>query len=348
MDIKNRINSLSRLGKILLSVGNKKEWKDFNLGITKEEYNNIVELTKKAKHHNGWFTEKEVLYAFDSWGKLLTKENIQQWIDRYNIQKEINKNIAIIMAGNIPLVGFHDLISVYLLGGKIQAKLSSDDNILIPELVKILSLFDIKAKENIKFTSSKLERFDAVIATGSNNTARYFKSYFDKYPNIIRKNRTSIAIIEGNETHEDLTKLANDVFTYYGLGCRNITKIFIPQNYDLNNIFKAFFNHKYVLDNNKYANNYDYHKAVYLMEQHKLIENGFILLKEDNDMHSPIGMLFYEYYNDIQEVEKYIKEKSSKIQCVVGNNKTPFGESQKPKLWEYADNIDIVKFLINI
>ncbi|MCT4580424.1 MAG: acyl-CoA reductase [Flavobacteriales bacterium] len=343
-----RINSLVQLGKVLSAVGNQETWTDFELGITEEEYHNLVEKTKTVKHHNGWFTEKEVLFAFESWGKALTKENLELWVSKYTITKDLDKTVAIIMAGNIPMVGFHDLLCVYLLGGKVKAKLSSDDNVLIPAVVKVLNFFDINVEKSIEFIPFKLEGFDAVIATGSNNTARYFDTYFGKYPNIIRKNRTSVAVLTGEETKEELSSLADDVFLYYGLGCRNVTKLYVPKGYDLDAIFGAFFKHDYVSENNKYANNYDYHKAVYLMEQHDMVENGFLLMKEDSSLHSPIGMLFYEEYEKIEEVQKFLTENKSEIQCVVGQNNIPFGKAQTPQLWDYADNIDVIDFLTQL
>jgi hypothetical protein len=348
MNLNQRIVSLVQLGKVMSALGHQRPWKDFELGITEEEYNLLLEKTHTVKHHNGWFTEKEVLYSFRSWGEALTKENLEKWLSEYKIKEDITKSIAIIMAGNIPMVGLHDLISVYILGGKVKAKLSSDDNVLIPALVKVLSLFDADVEESIQFIPFKLEGFDAVIATGSNNTARYFETYFGKYPNIIRKNRTSVALLNGSESKEELEHLANDVFQYYGLGCRNVTKLFLPKGYDLDLIFGAFFNHIYVTQNNKYANNYDYHKAVYLMEQEEMIENGFLLMKEDKSLHSPIGMLFYEFYDDKKNIERYLKDNESKIQCIVAHDKTPFGHSQQPKLWDYADDIDVIDFLIKV
>ncbi len=345
MSLSQRINSLVQLGKILSAVGNKKAWVDFELGITEEEYSKLIEKTKTVKHHNGWFTEKEVLFAFKSWGEALTKENLELWISKYSIEKELNKTVAIIMAGNIPMVGFHDLLCVYLLGGKVKAKLSTDDNVLIPTIIKILGFFDLAVENTIEFIPFKLEGFDAVIATGSNNTARYFETYFGKYPNIIRKNRTSVAVLTGEETKEELAKLADDVFLYYGLGCRNVTKLFVPKGYNLDAVFGAFFQHDYVSENNKYANNYDYHKAVYLMEQHEMVENGFLLMKEDSSLHSPIGMLFYEQYESLEDVKQILTENQSEIQCVVGKSDIPFGKAQTPQLWDYADNIDVIDFL---
>jgi len=348
MKLQQRIKSAVQLGKVLSAIGSNQPWTDFTLGITAEEYQTLQELVKRVRHHNGWFTEKEVLFSFQSWGEALTEENIQNWLGNYQINTDLTKSVAVIMAGNIPMVGFHDLLCVYLLGGNVKAKLSSDDNVLIPEIIKVLALFDDEVSSKIEFIPFKLEGFDAVIATGSNNTARYFETYFGKYPNIIRKNRTSVAVLNGKETKDELKKLADDVFLYYGLGCRNVTKLFIPKEYDLNLIFGAFFDHIYVAENNKYANNYDYHKAVYLMEQQEMIENGFLLMKQDKSLHSPIGMLFYEYYDNVENIESYLIENENEIQCVVAQNKIPFGDSQKPKLWDYADNIDVIDFLLNL
>ena len=348
MQLQQRINSIVQLGKVMSAIGAKKPWVDFTLGITAEEYHALQELIKTVRHHNGWFTEKEILFSFQSWGEAFTEDNLKKWLSNYTITKDLTKSVAIIMAGNIPMVGFHDLLCVYLLGGKVKAKLSSDDNVLIPAIIKTLSLFDDEVSKKIEFIPFKLEGFDAVIATGSNNTARYFETYFGKYPNIIRKNRTSVAVLNGTETPEELKKLADDVFLYYGLGCRNVTKLFLPKNYDLNLIFGAFFEHIYVAENNKYANNYDYHKAVYLMEQEDMLENGFLLMKQDDSLHSPIGMLFYDYYDKEENIENYLKTNAAEIQCVVAQNKIAFGESQKPKLWDYADNIDVIDFLLKL
>lgn len=348
MNLNQRIISLVQLGKVMSAIGNEKPWVDFELGITEDEYHSLAEKVKTARHHNGWFTEKEVLYSFKSWGDALSKENLEHWLSNYSISKELDKTVAIIMAGNIPMVGLHDLISVYVLGGKVKAKLSSDDNYLIPALLKTLALFDVDVDQKIEFIPFKLEGFEAVIATGSNNTARYFETYFGKYPNIIRKNRTSVAVLTGDETKEELTKLADDVFLYYGLGCRNVTKLFVPKGYDLDLVFGAFFNHEYVAINNKYANNYDYYKAVYLMEQQEMIENGFLLMKEDESLHSPIGMLFYEYYDSKDTIAQFLVENEQQIQCVVAKDQVPFGHSQQPQLWDYADNIDVIEFLLKL
>ena len=265
MHIQKKIKVLTKLGTVMKSIGENAPWGGFDSGVTEEEYEELNLWAAKAKVYNGWFEEKEVRRAFASWGEGLTAGNLTKWIGNYCISGANEpKNIAIIMAGNIPLVGLHDLISCYITGHKALVKLSSDDDKLIPALLKVWACFDTEVQENVKFTFTKLENFDAVIATGSNNSSRHFEEYFGKYPNIIRKNRTSVAVIDGSESEEELKALADDIFAYYGLGCRNVTKLYLPKGYDLNKVFGGLFHYKHVTDNKKYGNNYDYHKAVFL------------------------------------------------------------------------------------
>jgi len=341
--LNHKIIALSKLGKILSDVAHEKIWSGYSLGINKDEYSSFIDAIKKAKYHNGWFSYDMVIFALLSWSKSLTVENIKFWLSKYEI-KANNQSIAIICAGNIPMVAFHDILCSYLCGMNVQVKLSSSDNVLIPELIKILANFDEKVLDDIVFTD-KVSNFNKVIATGSNNTSRYFNEFFGKYPSIIRKNRTSIAIIDGSETKEDLVNLSKDIFLYYGLGCRNITKLYLPLGYELDNIFGGLFNMKDVIYNNKYANNYDYYKAIFLLENYDIIENGFIILKEDNAIFSPIGTLYYQYYNNKNELDEMLNEHKKEIQCIVGRNYIPFGLSQEPKLWNYSDNIDTIDFL---
>ena len=346
MELKNRINAFVQLGKVLQNFVIENTWKDFSCGLTQEEYNKVNETIKKTFQHNGWFSENNVRQSIEGIVYLLQEENIKKWISEYKL-KENEKTIAVIMAGNIPMVGFHDMLCVLISGNKLVAKLSSEDSILLPMVVSILKKIEPQFESKIKFVS-RLEKFDAIIATGSDNSARYFESYFAKYPHIIRKNRTSIAVISGEETEEELELFAQDVFSYFGKGCRNVTKVFVPKGYDLDNLFKAFFPYKELVNNNKYANNYDYNKAIYLMNQVELIENGFLLLKEDSSIHSPLAVLNYEFYENKREVENFIKENKEKIQCVVSQKEIPFGKAQKPELWDYADGVDTMAFLVKI
>jgi len=305
---------------------------------------------EKAHHYNGWFTKENCLYAFKQWAIALEEHNLENWLLAYNLTKNKKKTVALIMAGNIPLVGLHDLLSVVITGNKALVKLSSNDERLIPLLVEFLKDDEPSLNEYIKFTKEKLEGYDAVIATGSNNTARYFQYYFGKKPHIIRKNRNSIAVLTGKETDQELVALGEDIFRYYGLGCRNVSKLFVPKAYNFDAFFKAMFKYQDLIKHHKYANNYDYNKAVYLMSEFKILDNGFLILKEEQSYASPIGSVFYEYYSDKEALKNKLSIDNEKIQCIVGNdffmNNIDFGETQKPTLSDYADGVDTVEFLL--
>ena len=349
MNLEYRVNALEKLGALLIAISEDKSWEGFDTGVTEDEYNALSEMTKTVRVFNGWFTEKQVKNSLGAWGNQLTSDNLSKWLENYNLKHDnSDKVIGIIMAGNIPLVGFHDFVCCYVAGFKSKIKLSSDDDKLFPALLNVLNHFDDTVKERVEIVFTKLKDIDGIIAAGSNNTSRYFEQYFGKYPNIIRKSRTSVAVITGEESEEDLAGLANDVFAYYGLGCRNVTKVFLPKGYDLDNLFKAFFPFQYVSENNKYANNYDYHKAVFMMEQYDLLENGFLIMKEDQSLHSPIGTLYYEYYSDANSIQEHLKQFDENIQCVVSKKDIPFGKAQNPELWDYADNIDTIEFLLGL
>jgi hypothetical protein len=258
----------------------------------------------------------------------------------------------LILAGNIPLVGFHDFLSVLLSGHKVLVKTASNDQHLIKFLARYLVTVAPEMENYITFTDGKLENFDAVIATGSNNTARYFEFYFKDKPSIIRKNRNSVALLTGTESQEDLVRLGEDIFRYYGLGCRNVSKLFVPKDYDFQPFFKAIYEYKDVIFYEKYSNNYDYNKAVFLMSNFKLLDNEFLTLKEDSSYTSPISSVFYEYYDDLEQVTLRLENDKDQIQCVVSNgltpNSIPFGKTQQPELWDYADNVDTLHFLLQI
>ncbi|CDF79157.1 acyl-CoA reductase [Formosa agariphila KMM 3901] len=256
------------------------------------------------------------------------------------------------MAGNIPLVGFHDFISVLMSGHDVVVKQSSNDKHLLPYLAKYLEYVEPEFKSKINFVEGTLENFDAVIATGSDNTARYFEYYFKDKPSIIRKNRNSVAVLTGTETPEELEGLADDIFRYYGLGCRNVSKLYVPENYDFQGFFHAMYKWNHVINDHKYANNYDYNKAVYLMSEFEMLENGFLMIKEDKSFSSPIATVFYEYYNDVNELKTELISKKSDIQCIVSKDfidyEIVFGNTQSPDLWDYADNVDTMGFLLKI
>jgi len=252
------------------------------------------------------------------------------------------------LAGNIPMVGFHDLFTVLISGNKVNLKLSSKDDILIKKIIDILIMVKPEFKNYIKIENSHLKNFDGIIATGSNNTSRYFESYFRKYKNIIRKNRISFAILNGMESSEDIQNLGKDIFTYFGLGCRNVSKIFIPRNFNFSFLLENFKNFEFVKDHNKYKNNYDYNKAIFLLNNISHFDNGFVLLKEDKSFFSPISTIFYEFYDNLENLEFNLQFRKEEIQCVVGSSlklkNVNFGETQKPNLWDFADNIDTLEW----
>ncbi len=352
MDLQQRINAFVKLGDFLSQFSrNAIEKKDF---VEKNElfFDGFKHQIKLAKEHNGWFTKENICYALESWTKALTSENIKHWLNRYDIKKVETKTVAIIMAGNIPLVGFHDFLSVLISGHKVLVKQSSNDKHLLPYLAKYLEIVEPSFKGNIKFTEDKLDNFDAVIATGSNNTARYFEYYFKDKPSIIRKNRNSVAVLQGNETQEQLEALSEDIFRYYGLGCRNVSKLYVPKQYNFDSFFNAIYKWHPIIHEAKYANNYDYNKAVYLMSEFDMLENGFLMLKENESFASPIATVFYEYYENTDLLKSKLNNLSENIQCIVSqdftDNEVAFGQTQTPQLLDYADGVDTVEFLLKI
>ncbi|WP_339654244.1 acyl-CoA reductase [Flavobacterium frigidarium] len=311
------------------------------------EFNKLIELSQS---HNGWYTPEQVYFAIQSWAEALSKENLEKWLSNYNFDNVPPKNIALILAGNIPLVGFHDFLSVLITGHSVLVKTSSNDQHLLPFLAKYIIALEPKFADKITFVEGKLENFDAVIATGSTNTARYFEYYFKDKPSIIRKNRNSVAVIDGSESREQLLALGEDIFRYFGLGCRNVSKLFVPKEYSFDAFFEAIFEYQDVIHYEKYANNYDYNKAVFLMSNFKLLDNGFLTLKEDASYASPISSVFYERYENLDLLKKQLNDEKDQIQCIVSNDlidgSISFGETQKPQLWDYADNIDTISFLL--
>ena len=315
-------------------------------------FNSFVDLIALSQSHNNWFTPDNVHFSISSWAEALTENNINQWLSEYTFIEKAPKNVGLILAGNIPLVGFHDFFTVLISGNNVLVKTSSKDDYLIKFLAKYLIALDHRFNEKITFVEDKLENYDAVIATGSNNTARYFEYYFKDKPSIIRKSRNSIAVLTGEETPEEMTLLSEDVFRYFGLGCRNVSKIFVPKNYNFDAFFNGMYAQKDVIYYEKYANNYDYNKAVFLMSNFQLLDNEFLTIKEDISHASPISSVFYEFYEDINEVKLRLQQDAEMIQCVVSNgsieNSIYFGNTQKPNLWDYADNVDTMQFLINL
>jgi len=341
------INAFAKLGDFFRSFCDYKNENTHLKGKWNIELNDTIIL---AGHHNGWFTEENILFALKGWGELLTVDKLTVWLSNYPIDQNQPKTVAIIMAGNIPLVGFHDFLAILITGNRVLGKLSSKDKALLPFISRFLMDTEPILKDQILFTENKLEDFDAIIATGSTNTARYFEYYFSKKPHIIRRNRNSVAVLTGKETQDQLAALGEDVFRYYGLGCRSVSKIFVPPEYDFDKFFTAIFDFNSLIQQNKYANNYDYNKAVYLMSEFKILENGFLMLKEDSSYASPIASLFYETYTSCDTLKTRLVNDKEKIQCIVASGfikgEVPFGATQHPNLTDYADDVDTVDFLL--
>jgi len=301
-----------------------------------------------AESTNAWFTAENIKKSILSFAEMLNEADLSIWFESIKFSTA-PKKIGLILAGNIPLVGLHDVLTVLATGNIALIKLSSADDKLIKAVITELIKIEPAFEDKIEYVE-RLKDFDAVIATGSNNSSRYFDYYFSKVPNIIRKNRNSVAVLDGSESFEDIQNLGNDIFDYFGLGCRNVAKIYFPKGYNLANFYEGIESFQPIINHFKYNNNYDYNKSIYLVNAAKHFDNGFLLLKEDVSLTSPLAVLFYEEYEQLQEVEDKLKNQSENIQCVISKsplslNTFGFGQSQHPKLWDYADNVNTVEFL---
>lgn len=347
MNRQNVIQAFAQLGEVMRTIGMKGEWQGYQTGVTSEEFEALEQLVQRVHIYNGWFTEDSVRQNLLALGSQLSQSQISEWIEPYKWNSQ-PKRVMVIMAGNIPLVGFHDFLCVLHSGNTVIAKLSSDDNRLLPELTKLLLNFEPELESRIEFANGPVKNFDAVIATGSNNSLLYFESYFGKYPHIFRKNRTSIAVLDGSETKEELIALGTDVFNYYGLGCRNISHLLLPKGYEINKVFEGFFPYSDVINNKKYGNNYDYNKAVYLLNQIPLLDNNFVLLRETEELFSPLAMVHYHFYDSQNDVREFIEKHSEDLQVIIGKGYQPFGTAQCPRLSDYADGVDTMSWLETI
>jgi hypothetical protein len=332
MNLQQRIVLLNRLGEYIL-----------------QDNDNWQATKQKASLQNSWFTPEFIDLATRNIAlAFLQKDTLTAWAQQYNIPAENTtpKNVGIIMAGNIPLVGFHDFLCVFITGHRQTIKPSSKDDVLIKHLVQQLCNWDEATRQLVTF-AEMLKGCDAYIATGSNNSARYFDYYFSKYPHIIRRNRTSVAVLTGEETPADLEKLADDVYQYFGLGCRNVTKLYVPEKYDFIPLLEVFKKYDYLADLHKYKHNYDYMLAVLILNKQYYMSNQSILLTESKELFSPISQLNYEYYTSANEVEAALAGNAD-VQCIVGKNHLPFGQAQQPSLTDYADGVDVMKFLLEL
>lgn len=345
MSIQNRISALADIGQFFqYAIDAQNEEAHIS-----SQVENFRAKMKQAEIKNPWFTQQNIRYSLNQWAKILTKENLTAWIKNYK-PAENPKKIGIIMAGNLPLVGFHDLISVLLSGHHALVKTSSKDEELMSGVLDFLK----NSNDALNASFTKVERLkeqQAVIATGSNNTARYFEYYFQGIPAIIRKNRTGVAVLTGEESAEDLHGLAKDIFLYFGLGCRNVTHLYLSENFETDRLFEAFYDWNEVIHHHKYANNYEYNRAIYLLSKETFLDNNFVMLKESNDLHCPIGVVHFSRYENLSSLKQQLNDKQEEIQCIVSNepnvfpNSIKFGETQHPNLTDYADGVDVMKFL---
>lgn len=333
MNLQNRIEVLVKLGEYIHSKP--------------EEWENTI---RHASLHNSWFTEEFIHLAAQNIADFFLPEKLLlQWCNHYHLDDHIKPvNVGIVMAGNIPMVGFHDMLCVFISGHRQTIKLSSKDNFLLKHLIDVMYQINPQTKNYITL-SEQLKDCDAYITTGNNQSADQFEKYFGKYPNIIRRNRTSIAVLNGSESTEELEKLADDVHFYFGLGCRNVTKLYVPEQYDFVPLLQAFNKYHFFRDISKYANNYDYQLSLLLLNNIKYMSSKSTLLIEQNSLFSPIGMLYYEHYNNKSSLRVLLHQNDS-IQCIVGKGDgfIPFGKAQQPELFQYADGKDTLQFLLSL
>lgn len=308
-------------------------------------------LLEEARIKNPWFTPDNLHLCLNNWGKALQTTHIKAWLQPYGEQPNRVKDIGIIMAGNIPLVGLHDLLAVLGMGHRAKIKPSHSDEVLMKHVLAFLVQNEPLLEDYIELVD-RMNDADAVIATGSDNSSRYFEYYFRDIPHVIRKNRTGVSILTGNETNEQLIALSDDLFTYFGLGCRNVTKLYVPEGYNFTPVIEAMSKYQDIIHHHKFANNYTYHKAIFLMNLDKHIDTGFVLMKEDKGIHPPLGCIFYQFYVDVNDVVLEIRSKKDELQVVVGQINFPgviaFGKTQDTGLSDFADEVNTLEFLASL
>ena len=332
MHIDQRIKAFASLGNFLRN-------------IAAEEFQSI---TVNVRNENPWFTESSVGMALSAIGENLTEYSLKNWLKNYDFSITRDAKVALVLAGNIPAVAFHDIMCVLLSGNTAVIKLSSKDRFLIKYILDKLCGFEPELARQIIINEDQLKGFDAVIATGSDNTSRYFEYYFGKYPHIIRKNRTSVAVLSGSETGDELNALGKDVFAYFGLGCRNVSKLFVPEGYVFNTLFESWEPFKEIINHHKYCNNYDYQKSILLVNREKFLDNGFVILQPSERIVSPISVVYHEAYRDLDHLGQLLEGIGDKVQTIVGNGpltRVRFGDAQCPAVSDYADNVDTLRFL---
>jgi hypothetical protein len=353
------ISAFSKLGQFLRqfpeAIESDSEVPSWLSELNKTSFQEFATILENETILNPWFTSDSLMKALKGISAMLEEKVLTQWLEPYGIVPPgpgEQKTVGLIMAGNIPLVGFHDMMSVLAAGHRVLAKPSSKDDRLIRKVIEVLTNIDPELGNRIALTENKLSGMDAVIATGNDNSARYFEYYFRELPHIIRKNRNGVAVLTGQESGEELIALGHDIFTYFGMGCRNVTKLYIPETYDLKILMAAMDNFQALYQHHKYGNNVDYYRTIYLMNQVPLLDNGILLLKEDPGIASPVGVVFYERYSDIEYVQRQLSLHQDEIQCIVSrdtqiNASILPGTTQEPMPWDYADGVDTIRFLMD-
>lgn len=314
----------------------------------------LNDLIETERYYNAWFTPESVRKAVAATAEMLNRHDLEKWLSAYNIPAQQPKKVGLVLAGNIPMVGFHDVLCVLVAGHHALIKASSQDSRLIRYALDKLVEIDPAYTGRYTFVE-KLEGFEAIIATGSNNTSRYFEYYFGKVPHIIRKNRNSIALLTGNESNEELTALGHDILDYFGLGCRNVSKLLVPEGYNFTQFFEAIEHLNEIIHHHKYNNNYDYNKSIYLVNRDQHLDNGFLMVKRDERLTSPLSVVFYDTYSSLSDAQEQLQSLTDQLQCIVTNAPVDvpnqvvgFGRSQHPNLWDYADGIDTMDFLAHL
>jgi len=337
LDLKTRLQAFEKLGEYLQNIPT----------------DELQMLQSHARAKNNWFTAESIQQALAGIQTYLNPTDLQNWVAKYpQIEHTKPQKVAVVMASNIPAVGFHDFLSVLMAGHQLLARPSSEDEVILKKIAQILIQIEPQFAEYIEFVE-RINAATAIIATGSDNTARYFEYYFAKKPHIIRKNRVSVGILNGLETSEDFKNLGKDIFTYFGLGCRNVAKLYVPENYVFNSFFEGIQEFEFVQNHNKYFNNYEYNKSIYLLKPIKHFDNGFLLLSESSEIASSVACMYYEIYRNEQDLVEKLAHYQEKIQCVVSKDGSwkgsyAFGGAQSPRLWDYADNVDTMEFLSSI
>lgn len=333
MILRDRVDAFKQLGRVLSNFHNTSNFKNIIL---------------KAENNNNWFTQRHIEYAILSLGYMLRKDNLMQFISSYDFCDRVKK-VGVIIPSNIPLVGFYDFLCVLLSGHIFIGKLSKSNNVLLPFIANLLCGINMGFKSKIDF-QNQLSNVDIVIATGGDNSAVNFEYLFRDQLRLIRKNRNSIAILSGSESVDDYNQLASDIFLYFGLGCRNVSKIFIPNGFNINDLKQAFSNFDYTLINKNYSDNYHYQKTILRMQEIDFFDFDNVLLVESKQINSPIAVLYYEYYDTINSICKFLDCNDHIIQCVVSSTVTiqgsiRLGSTQKPSLYDFPDGLDVIQFL---